>query len=139
MTFEYIAGFFDADGYVSVLKQYAHYKVRNPIIGFTNVHRVILEKIAAHIESELGIKGTITKKAARKENHSDSYDLKYRYGPKVIAIINAIYPHSTHPSKLARMELIRDKIPGLTHRQGKYSAEMLEQRQALEEQILSIK
>ncbi len=139
MTFQYIAGFFDADGYITMSREYAGRKVRIPIIGFSNNVREILEEFADFIHNELGINGFISTKKARKDNHSDSYTLAYNHNPKVQALIPKLMEYSRHPKKINRMQLIRDKLPTLTHRQGKYSNEMLKARQQLEEQILSIK
>lgn len=78
MTWEYISGFFDADGSITVVK--VHSNTNKTIqVSFHNNERDILEKIKGFIFSELGILGSITKKKCQKIHHGVAYDLKYTY------------------------------------------------------------
>lgn len=61
MTWEYISGFFDADGSISAVR--VHSNTNKTIqVSFHNNELRILEEIKSFIFSELGIIGSITKK-----------------------------------------------------------------------------
>ena len=134
MNKNYIAGFFDADGYITICK---NSKKQEPIptIGFTNNVKSILEEIQNFIYSKTNLKGSISLKKARCENHNDSYDLKYRGFNSCIKLIKLI--PIIHPKKYKRCKLIA-KIHSYTPRNGKYSPEILEKRRELCEEFLHI-
>ncbi|HLN72600.1 MAG TPA: LAGLIDADG family homing endonuclease [Prolixibacteraceae bacterium] len=78
MTWEYISGFFDADGSITAVR--VHSNTNKTIqVSFHNNEIEILEVIKSFIFSELGIMGSITRKKCKKPNHGVAFDLKYSY------------------------------------------------------------
>lgn len=124
MNWDYIGGFFDADGSIT-LANISKGKNKSAVLSFHNNEKSILEEIQNFIYNELEIKGFITHKKPRKENHNDSYSLTYCYFPKVITIMSNFKIY--HPKKKHRFELIL-KIKDVTKRNGKYSEEELKER-----------
>lgn len=134
MTWEYISGFFDADGYITLsrVKKNAH---RTPVIGFTNVEITILETIRDFIKAELNINGFISTK--RKKGTNDSYDLQYNYLPKTVAMGKKM--KSIHRKKKHRLNMVVEQLPSIVPRNGKYTKEQLLKREEFEERFYSIK
>lgn len=133
MNNEYISGFFDADGYVTLVKM-AKNRRRTIVIGFTNNKIDILEDIKYFLETS-GASGIISTKKPRSANHQTSYDLKFvgfNNAKKLIPIIN-----TRHSKKKSRFELI-DKLIELTPRNGKYTESISTARSIVEDKFLSI-
>jgi hypothetical protein len=128
MNWEYISGFFDADGSITI-SVLSKGKNKTPILSFHNNEISILEEIKEFILNELNIKGFITHKKSKKETHNDSYSLNYKYFPKVIEIMSKF--NIKHPKKRHRYEIIL-KIYELTKRNGKYSEEELKKKLDME-------
>lgn len=131
MNWEYITGFFDADGSVTISK-HSKGRKRSPQISFHNNEIDILIAIQAFIFRELSIKGFISKKKKVKEHHGQQYDLKYIDFAKCLKIANKIA--TIHPKKKKRFEVI-EKLQKFTPRNGKYTEELLYQRSILEEEF----
>lgn len=133
MNWNYISGFFDADGYITMSSPHKNQN-KTVYVGFTNVEESILIEIKNFILNEIGIKGSISKKSARKENHSDSYDLKYVFNNAVELIKNI---DTIHPKKLHRKNVIVRDYKKFTPRNGKYSDEIKEKREKMIESFFS--
>ena len=133
MNWNYISGFFDADGYITMVSPNKG-KNKTLYVGFTNVELNILEEIKDFIESEINVKGSISKKNSRQENHSDSYDLKYLYN-NALKVIEQIDSH--HPKKKHRKEIVIEQYLKLTPRNGKYTDDMKEKREKMVETFFS--
>lgn len=133
MNWKYISGFFDADGYVTLVRDRKD-KPRTVIVGFTNSKIIILETIQNFILIKTGLKGFISKKTSKKESRADGYDLKYTHFPKALKIL-FLMKYSIHPKKQKRYEILK-KIHVLTPRNGKYNQQMLSDRTMLEEEFL---
>ena len=131
MNWQYITGFFDADGSIT-LASISKGRKRSPQLSFHNNELNILTDIQKFIEKELNIRGFISAKKKVKEHHGQQYDLKYVDFAKCIEIIKHI--KTIHPKKAKRFEVINKLYP-LTPRNGKYTEEMLEQRRILEEEF----
>ena len=133
MNWEYISGFFDADGSITLSSQIKS-KNKTIQVSFHNNEREILESIQSFILEELEVKGHISLKKAKKDTHQDSYDLKYVYlnGLKVVNSITSIHPKKTHRIKI--YNLIQEK----TKRNGKYTEEELLERKRLELEFFQI-
>ena len=127
MNWEYISGFFDADGCITLTSTHSG-KNKTIQVSFHNNELEILQQIQDFIFSELNVKGHISLKKAKKENHNDSYDLKYVYqnGLKVANMLN-----SKHPKKKRKIE-IYNLIQNITKRNGKYSEQEILERNNLE-------
>jgi hypothetical protein len=129
MNWNYISGFFDADGSITLAKPNKS-KLKTVYLSFHNNELVILEAIRDFIELKTGVKGVIITKAAKSINQATSYDLKYDYFPKVISIVTKLSVH--HPKKKHRIDLIK-RIYKIIPRNGKYTPELLSERKKLEE------
>lgn len=129
MNWEYVSGFFDADGSVTLSKLQKN-KNKTVVISFHNNEKTILESIQEFILKETNVKGFITHKKQKKENHNDSYSLNYSYIPKVIELIK--FMKVLHPKKKHRFEII-NKLKDVTKRNGKYTEEEMKNRYEIEE------
>lgn len=130
MNWNYITGFFDADGSVSLITPNVG-KRKTLQLSFHNNELVILHAIQAFILQETGYKGSISRKKARKENHQDSYDLKYAYKAALTIGENM---NSIHPKKAHRFKVYR-QIQDITPRNGWYTEELSDIRFKLEEEF----
>lgn len=131
MNWEYITGFFDADGSITI-SFVSKGRQRSPQLSFHNNELSILYEIQQFIEKELGIKGFISTKKKAKEHHGQQYDLKYVNFPKCIKIIDRI--KTIHEKKKKRFDIIKS-LSKLTPRNGKYTQNMLDERCILEEEF----
>lgn len=132
---EYVAGFLDADGYVSLSKcgSTGEEWRRRPEVCFTNCDRGILEKIA-----ELYDGGKWQTKKSKSVNHNVSYMLRYR-GDTAIPVMRRLLPYSLHQKKRMRMQLMLDNIDALGMSYGvKYTDEMIEKKTRLVEKVMGI-
>ena len=128
MNWNYITGFFDADGSIT-LTTYHKGANKTVQISFHNNELNILHEIRSFIEKEIGIKGVITTKQPAKEVHNVAYDLKYVYFRTANRVLEHI--HSIHPKKQHRIK-ISMALEKLTPRNGKYSPLQAEQKSVLE-------
>ncbi len=133
MNWEYIAGFFDADGSITLVVN-SKGREKSPQISFHNNELNILEEIQDFILKELNIKGFISKKKKAKDHHGQQYDLKYEGFPKCIAISKNL--KSFHQKKIKRLILI-ELIHKVTPRNGKYDEQTLKTRSELEVQFFN--
>jgi len=134
MNWNYISGFFDADGYITMVSPNKG-KNKTLYVGFTNVELNILEEIRDFILTELNVKGTISKKTSKIESHSDSYDLKYLYN-NALKVIEYIDTH--HPKKKHRKKVMTEQYIKLTPRNGKYTDEMKQKREKMIDTFFSL-
>lgn len=129
MNWNYISGFFDADGSIT-MSNTGRSKNKSVVLSFHNTEKIILEEIQKYIYLKLGHKGFISCKPAKKETHKDSYDLKYTHLIKCNAIL--LKMKLVHPKKIHRKKIAL-KLKTVTPRNGKYTAEILNQRIQLEQ------
>lgn len=129
MNWQYISGFFDADGSITLVKEKSSYQFKNPKIDFTNVELSTLQEIQKYILDNIGIKGSISTKPPRKENHKISYALSYSYNGalEVIKMIN-----SFHPKKKHRISVCLKYYKQVVPRNGKHSIKQIFRRTAFE-------
>lgn len=116
MSWDYISGFFDADGSLTLTTNKAE-QFKTVQLSFHNNELSILEEIRQFIEIETGVKGHIAVKKREKENHNTAYDLKYVYFKKVNLILNHI--NSKHPKKRHRIR-VSFELEMITPRNGEY-------------------
>lgn len=116
MNWDYITGFFDADGSITACVMHKGGN-RTIQVSFSNNEIDILNQIKDFIEKDIGIKGHISKKKTYSLNHNTPYELSYRYlnGLKVANKMLSI-----HPKKLHRIK-IYNLIQANTKRNGKYT------------------
>lgn len=133
MNWEYISGFFDADGCISLTSTHRG-KNKTIQLSFHNNEKDIIDSIQAFILDELGVKGHISLKKARQETHKDSYDLKYVYVNALKVANNLVSKHPKKKRKIELYNLIQEK----TKRNGKYTEQEIQERKILEEQFFQI-
>ena len=134
MNKHYLAGFFDADGYISAVKEKRD-EERKIICGFTNTREELIKVIRMYIETTYKIRMRLSKKDRKKENHEIGFDLKVS-GPNAVKLLT-ILPIK-HPKKIKRLALARE-IQRLTPRNGKYKEDDLAKRRKLCEDLLNTK
>lgn len=134
MSWDYISGFFDADGSVTMVS-HGRGKEKTFQISFHNNELSILQSIQSFILSELSISGTISKKLKTKANHNTAYDLKYVYLPKCFSIASKL--SLKHPKKKYRLSLIKE-IEAVTPRNGKYTQEIKNKREEIITKFFSL-
>jgi hypothetical protein len=130
MNWNYITGFFDADGSVTLTTP-GKGKRKTLQLSFHNNEMAILTSIRNFIEKETGYKGSLACKRARQASHHDSYDLKYSYSA---ALIIGEHMSSIHPKKAHRIKVYR-QIQDITPRNGQYTEEGSIERFKLEEEF----
>lgn len=135
MNKSYVSGFFDADGYITIAKPNSN-EEPTVTIGFTNCYLDILLNIQKCLEKDLDIKGTIKTKKAYKENHSVSYDLRFRGIKKGLLLSD--YLESAHPKKRSRLDLIKD-LNRYTPKNGQYTEEIKQKRNEIVQKMLLLK
>lgn len=135
MTWDYITGFFDADGSVTAVLVGNKEKNKTLQVSFHNNEINILKEIQSFIFQELGFKGSISLKPAKKETHNDAYELKFVYR-QALEVANKMT--SIHPKKKHRIE-IYNLIQQLTKRNGKYTEQEINDRNALIEEFFRVK
>jgi hypothetical protein len=133
MNWEYISGFFDADGHITLSGQKEKEKTTH--VGFTNIDLKLLESIRDFILYDVGIKGVISKRTSKKETHSDCYNLVYRYDS---ALKVAFKINSQHYKKKEKIKLVLEKYKSVTPRNGKYTEDMKKMREKFVNEFFSL-
>jgi intein-encoded DNA endonuclease-like protein len=133
MTWDYVSGFFDADGCITLSTYRKNDPVKTVYVSFDNTQREILETIREFILEQTGHAASICAKPPRKENHSVSYVLKYDHVNKCEDIIK--HMSCAHPIKRRKIELVLSRMRKLTPRNGKYTEQLIADRLAFEQEF----
>lgn len=128
MNINYISGFFDADGSITLTCKSKN-EFKSPQISFHNTEISILQEIQNYLFLNYNIKGYISTKKPIKENHSIAYDLKYTGNNSKILSKLLI---SIHPKKRHRLNCINKYYNIVTKRNGKYNIKELSKKLAFE-------
>lgn len=128
MNYEYISGFFDADGSITLSKQKKNSPYRGIKIDFTNTYKEILCEIQQYLLN-FDIKTYLSIKPSKKITHSDSYTLSLQgsYAYKLCFLLN-----SMHPKKKHRINCIVKYWKIVTIKNGKYSLNQKNRKLAFE-------
>lgn len=119
MNLEYISGFFDADGSITMSKNRKNDKFRSIKIDFTNTDLPVLLEIQYFLLKNYNLKLSLSIKPARKVNHSIGYSLSINSNQKCIELCKLI--KSRHLKKTHRINTILKYHDLVTIRNGKYS------------------
>lgn len=130
MNLEYISGFFDADGSITMSKNSNTDKFRAIKIDFTNTDLPVLLEIQSFLLQNHNLKLSLSTKPARKANHSISYALSLNSNQKCIELCKLI--NSRHLKKRHRINTILKYHDLVTLRNGKYSTKESFRRLAYE-------
>lgn len=128
MSLEYISGFFDADGSISLIRIHSN-EHKSIQISISNNEKTILEEIQAFLWGRLKIKGAVSTKKARRPNHSSNFELKYTRN-NALKLIEHLSCH--HPKKVHRIETALKFYKSVTKRNGKYNEKDLARKLAFE-------
>ncbi len=125
----YIAGIIDGEGTITLTQEHSN-EQRRLVVSISSTERRLLE----YIQRITSI-GTISNKRTYKNNHTPSYCYKVT-NRQALSLIEQIYVY-LRGYKAKRAQLVLDKYLALTPRNGRYTAELLAQRQAFEEKLLN--
>lgn len=130
MTDEYISGFFDADGCISMGKSKKNNLFKTIKIDFTNTQLSILLEIKDYLLEKYGIPTTISTKIAKSENHQVSYTLSASSNQRCYELCKII--KSKHPKKKHRINTVLKYHNIVTKRNGKYTPREIQRKLAYE-------
>jgi hypothetical protein len=129
MNLNYISGFFDGDGSISLSKHKSTNLYKSISIDFTNTDINILKEIQSFLLNKLNIKGYVISKMIVHSNHTPSYTLKYSHNN---AYLLCHYLNSIHYKKLYRINCIIKYYKEVTIRNGKYTQKEQSRKLAFE-------
>jgi len=130
MTLQYISGFFDADGSISMSKSSKNDTFKGIKLDFTNTYITILEEIQKYLLDEYDIKTHLSKKPARSKNHNISYCLSSNSNQNSLKLCKLL--NSRHPKKLHRINTVLKYHDVVTMRNGKYTDKQVKRKLAYE-------
>ena len=130
MNEDYISGFFDADGSITMSYNSKNDKFRTLKIDFTNIKLNILLDIQAFLLEKYNLHLYISTKPAKKENHSIAYTLSCASNQQCYKLGTIL--KSIHPKKLHRINTILKYHNLVTKRNGKYKENEYTRRLAYE-------
>ena len=130
MNEDYISGFFDADGSITMSYNSKNDKFRTLKIDFTNIKLNILLDIQAFLLEKYNLHLYISTKPAKKENHSIAYTLSCASNQQCYKLCTIL--KSIHPKKLHRINTILKYHNLVTKRNGKYKENEYTRRLAYE-------
>lgn len=129
----YIAGIIDGEGSI-MLQKFHNNEYPSPCVSIASTTLELLN----WIKSVVG-KGVIKqKKNYDTVNHRDCYSYVLKYND-ALQLLKEIYPYLIINSKKKRTELILTKYKSLTPRNGRYSAELLQEKLNFYNEFISIK
>ena len=135
MTLDYISGFFDADGSITMSKNSKNDKYRTIKIDFTNTKLNILLDIQKYLLDNYNLKLSISTKLSKQLNHSTGYSLSLNSNQKCLQLCKLL--KSIHPIKLHRINTILKYHNIVTSKNGKYSLSEINRKLAYERLFFS--
>ena len=135
MTLEYISGFFDADGSISMSYNNKKDKFKTIRVDFTNTDLKLLLNIQSYLLNNYKIKLYLTKKTIKKVNHSQSYCLSTSSNQSSLALCKLL--NSFHTKKKHRINTVLKYHNQVTIRNGKYSKRQIARKLAYERLFFS--
>lgn len=126
---DYISGFFDADGSITLGKNQKSAIFKTIKIDFTNVELSILQEIQNYL-TEQGITSSLSVKPARKKSHCISYALSINSTNNCLRLCKML--KSKHPKKRHRINTVLKYHKKVTLRNGKYNERQKQRRLAYE-------
>jgi hypothetical protein len=135
MNIDYISGFFDADGSITMCKNKKDAKFKTIKIDFTNTELNILISIQNFLKNNYNIKLHISSKRTVKINHNQSFCLSTTSNQECIKLCKLL--KSIHPKKLHRINTILKYHNLVTKRNGKYNNKQISRKLAYERLFFS--
>jgi len=130
MNLDYISGFFDADGSITLSKSSKNDTFKTLKMDFTNTKLDLLKSIQEYLFDNYNLKLYISTKPARKITHSISYSLSSSSNQKCIELCKLLKSH--HPKKLHRINTVLKYHNVVTLRNGKYNDKQIKRKLAYE-------
>jgi len=130
MTLQYISGFFDADGSITMSKNSKLDPYKTIKMDFTNTYIIILEEIQKYLLDVHGIKSYISTKPSKKETHNIGYSLSCNSNQECLKLCKLLESH--HPKKLHRINTVLKYHNIVTMRNGKYTDKQVTRKLAYE-------
>lgn len=124
----YIAGIVDGEGTVTLSRHHKN-ETPSPVVSVSNNDLFLLQ----WIKSQAG--GLITSKRKQKSHHRNSYVWKVR-NDKAIWLLKELMDFLIVKRRQAK--LITDEYKNVTHRAGKYSAELIAKKGILVDKIRTL-
>lgn len=119
MDLNYISGFFDADGSITLCRNNKKDIYKSIKIDFTNTYLQILLEIQKYLIENYELKLFISTKQSKKENHATGYSLSCSSNQKCLKLCKLL--NSKHPKKLHRINTLLKYHNIVTVKNGKYS------------------
>jgi len=135
MNIDYISGFFDADGSITMSYSSKKDTFRTIKIDFTNNEKDILISIQKFLLENYSIKAYITSKEIKKANHNKAYALSVSSNQMCYELCKIL--KSIHPKKLHRINTILKYHNIVTKRNGKYNYKQTMRKLAYERLFFS--
>lgn len=129
----YIAGIIDGEGSI-MLQKFGKGDFPAPCVSIASTTIELLE----WIKKVSGIGIIKKKKNYNCEKHKDCYSYVVKHD-KAIELIKDVYPYLVIENKRQRAELIIRRYKAVTPRNGRYSEEMLREKEEFYEEFMAIK
>lgn len=134
MTIQYISGFFDADGSITMSKNSKNDIYKTLKIDFTNNEKSILIEIQNFFIIH-DITSTISTKKSKKPLHSINYSLSINSNQMCLKLCKLIQP--LHSKKRHRINTVLKYHNAVTNRNGKYNVKEHARKKAYERLFFS--
>ncbi|NLK34541.1 MAG: hypothetical protein GX301_03705 [Gracilibacteraceae bacterium] len=128
----YIAGIIDGEGSIMLTKFHKN-QFPSPCITVSSTSLELLEWVKA----KSGLGSIKSKKNYNPISHKDSYTYIVRYD-KAISLLKEIEPYLIIEQKKHRAQMILNEYKKLTPRNGKYSEELLKQKEEFLNRFITI-
>lgn len=126
----YAAGLFDGEGSISLVRHRDN-RTHSPQVSIASTdHEVVY-----WFQKRFG--GSIVTKQPRMSNHSVSYDWRLT-DRRALAFLELLRPYLVIERKIRRIDLLLNDYVACTPRNGRYTDEMAERKQALIETFFSL-
>jgi len=126
----YAAGLFDGEGSISLVRQ-KNNRTHSPQVSVASTDYEVVLWFQDRFD------GSIVTKQPRKSNHSVSYDWRLT-DRRALAFLELIRPYLVIERKIRRIDLLLNDYMACTPRNGRYTEEMAERKQALIETFFSL-
>jgi hypothetical protein len=126
----YTAGLFDGEGSISLVRQ-KNNRSHSPQVSVASTDYEVLH----WLQERFG--GSIVTKQPRHANHSVSYDWRLT-DRRALNFLKLIRPYLVIERKIRRVDLLLNNYIACTPRNGRYTEEMAERKQALLETFFSL-
>lgn len=128
----YIAGIIDGEGTITLTRRHKN-EHRLLAITISNTDRKLLEWILNAVGA-----GKITTRRLHNSKHVPDFTYGI-YSQQALSLLNQIYPYLQTYNKQKRAKLILENYNKLTPRNGRYSKNLLEQREKFIKNFFAIK